>query len=512
MSQWWTFLWRRGAKRARVLRAPLQLEPLEERNLLSGLVFVPSPQVNGGSLGPAAAIAANDIWAVGGISISNGSGEQTLAEHFNGTSWNVVPTSAPASNPKFTGVAAAASNDVWAVGAGNDGNAFIEHWNGTSWSVVSTQAGTNLSGVTAPASNNAWAVGSISGSSNALVEHWDGTRWSIVSSPAFAGVSVSAISADSPNDVWAVGGNGALHWNGTSWSVIPAANFGLGFTFAAVTALSPTNVWGDGNSTIPGGEYHKFEGTVEHWDGTSWSVVSLNKQITGTDLQGIAAVSANDIYAVGDNGSETLAEHWNGSSLQIVPSPNPNFGNGLFGVTALSDGTVAAFGYQENSSFVQTPLILQNSASAPKSWKTATAPAATMPAPLDAASVTSSGATNLAPTKPMQVSLDRAPLDQFFATAGRADQPFIMEGQQTVAASTMMQPSNGMVQLAGAVLMQAQIDAFFQMLDARLISLESTIVARMPQLDGMIQSFNAMMARVESAIAGHPIDDLSGKV
>jgi transposase len=39
-----------------------------------------------------------------------------------------------------------------------------------------------------------------------------------------------------------------------------------------------------------------------------------------------------------------------------------------------------------------------------------------------------------------------------------------------------------------------------------------TIVARMQQLDGMIQSLNAMVTRVESAIAGRPIDDLSGKV
>ena len=57
-----------------------------------------------------------------------------------------------------------------------------------------------------------------------------------------------------------------------------------------------------------------------------------------------------------------------------------------------------------------------------------------------------------------------------------------------------------------------RIDAFFHMLHARLLSLESAIVARVPQLDGMIQSFNAMVTRVESAIAGHPIDDLSGKV
>ena len=36
--------------------------------------------------------------------------------------------------------------------------------------------------------------------------------------------------------------------------------------------------------------------------------------------------------------------------------------------------------------------------------------------------------------------------------------------------------------------------------------------AREPQLDGMIQSFNAMVTRAESAIGGHPIDDLSGKL
>jgi hypothetical protein len=50
------------------------------------------------------------------------------------------------------------------------------------------------------------------------------------------------------------------------------------------------------------------------------------------------------------------------------------------------------------------------------------------------------------------------------------------------------------------------------MVDARLVSLESLIAARMPQLEGMIQSFNAMVSGMESAIAGHPIHDLPGKV
>jgi hypothetical protein len=81
----------------------------------------------------------------------------------------------------------------------------------------------------------------------------------------------------------------------------------------------------------------------------------------------------------------------------------------------------------------------------------------------------------------MPAPSDPAPADQFFAAAGKAGQPFTMGGQPTVATSTMMQPSNGMAQPASGARMEARIDAFFQMLDARLISLESAIVARMPQ-------------------------------
>jgi hypothetical protein len=199
--------------------------------------------------------------------------------------------------------------------------------------------------------------------------------------------------------------------------------------------------------------------------------------------------------------------------LKVINSPNPGNGlNQLMGVTALSDGTLAAVGTQSSSTTGQTPLILQNTVSAPKAATTAVVTTTMMPFPLNAASVTSTGTTTPAPTQPMPAPLDPAPVDQFSDAAGMIDQPFPMAGLQTVAASMMMQPANRMAQLADAVLMKARIDAFFQALDARLISLESTIVARMPQLGGMMQSFNALVTMAESAIAGHPIDGLSGKV
>jgi hypothetical protein len=202
----------------------------------TGLHVVASPFINNSCLSGAAVIASTDMWAVGDIgtgcnpfqTVGGGSGPfQTLAEHFNGTSWSVVPT--PALNAALSGVAGAAGNNVWAVGdqaQGSSFNTLIEHWDGTSWAVIPSPKlpkGSELTGVTAPAPDNAWAVGSAGSSSNALVEHWDGTSWSILSSPAFTGVRISAgaISADSATDVWAVGflatsstteQNVSLHW------------------------------------------------------------------------------------------------------------------------------------------------------------------------------------------------------------------------------------------------------------------------------------------------------------
>ncbi len=329
------------------------------------LHVVPSPFISGSALSGAAAIGSTDMWAVGAA--GSGSGPfQTLAEHFNGTSWNVVPT--PSLNASFSGVAGAASNDVWAVGdqaAGSSVNTLIEHWDGSRWSVVSTPAlptGSELTGVTANSPDNAWAVGFASGSSNALVEHWDGTSWSIVTSPAFNGVSVTGISADSSTDVWAVGGLAAggttrLHWDGTSWSQIPTAFLRFGGV-GAVTALSPTNVWavGTGPGVPTGGFSAHPTAVIEHWDGTSWSVVpSPNPNPQGNNSLGaVAAVSAKDIWAVGQQLLGPFAEHWNGNRWKIAAVPaGVSF---LAGLATLSGGTVIAVGHGTDNS----GIILSN--------------------------------------------------------------------------------------------------------------------------------------------------------
>jgi hypothetical protein len=344
---------------------------------------VPSPSVTG-TLVATAAIADNDIWAVG----RGGPAPGTLAEHFDGRRWSVVPTpplpSGGINGPggQFFGISAAASNDVWGVGfkIGPDNPDFglqlIEHWDGTAWSEVTSPLveGDSLRAVAAISANDVWAVGDRSeqGFENALIEHWDGTAWSIVPDSSISGVGAStnillSVSADASNDVWAVGTETLLHFNGTTWTEVPSP-----FLHAnSVTALSPTNAWAVGTVTVFADHRQHTKPAIEHWDGTSWSIVSSpnpNPAPTrDTALYGIAAISANDIWAVGagnfstTSGTVTLIEHWDGTSWTIISSPDPgNASNALFAVAALSDGTLVAVGSQTNQGTDATPLILHS--------------------------------------------------------------------------------------------------------------------------------------------------------
>ena len=70
-----------------------------------------------------------DIWAVG---IQGGFFTHELIEHFNGTSWSVVP-SPFVRNSHLSGVSGTSSTDVWAVGTGRSTSDHVKilHWNGT---------------------------------------------------------------------------------------------------------------------------------------------------------------------------------------------------------------------------------------------------------------------------------------------------------------------------------------------------------------------------------------------
>jgi hypothetical protein len=82
---------------------------------VQGLQVVPSPQISGELLATAA-IASNDIWAVGFSDQGPAPPvvDSTLGEHFNGTSWKIVPTPTPTTNvsSRRVGIAAISANDI----------------------------------------------------------------------------------------------------------------------------------------------------------------------------------------------------------------------------------------------------------------------------------------------------------------------------------------------------------------------------------------------------------------
>src|SRR5437588_7956102 len=186
--------------------------------------------------------------------------------------WSVVHSANGSSTSNLSGVAAVSANDIWAVGSsGNQMSGaltLIEHWNGTSWSVV-TRANpgsiyNTLYGVTAVSTTNVWAVGyyvNTTGVTQTLIEHWNGTSWSVVKSPspATGNNELFSVSAASASSIWAVGfltNNSSIpidqtlieHWNGTSWSVVKSPNPGSSSNHLnAVAAVSTRDVWAVGN-------------------------------------------------------------------------------------------------------------------------------------------------------------------------------------------------------------------------------------------------------------------------
>jgi hypothetical protein len=177
----------------------------------------------------ASADATNDAWAVG----FNGSDNiRTSAMHWDGTHWKSVATPrVEGGTNKLNAVLALAPNDVWAVGLSTPVAppkhaatlTLIEHFDGTSWTVVpspnvgpeSVYQSNRLLGLTANSADDIWAFGSYfaadgSGRQMTLLLHWDGTSWTIASSPnsttgGFPSDLLWAGVVPSPGNVWILG-------------------------------------------------------------------------------------------------------------------------------------------------------------------------------------------------------------------------------------------------------------------------------------------------------------------
>jgi hypothetical protein len=176
----------------------------------------------------------SEAWTVGRQNDASGD-QQTLAIHYDGSMWTVIPSADPAVTSVLRGVAEVSPDDVWAVGfqRGDTGTAhsLIEHWGGTLWKVVSSptvsnsdggRANTILESVAALGPNDVWAVGhykSTDGPLQTFAEHWDGVSWRESKTPNVGSLSNTLL------DVEAAPGGGILASG--SYDVAPSQSSAL---------------------------------------------------------------------------------------------------------------------------------------------------------------------------------------------------------------------------------------------------------------------------------------------
>jgi hypothetical protein len=275
------------------------------------------------SLNGVASLSATDAWAVGFY--DDGTTFRTLAEHWNGTKWSVVPTpNDGAGENALQAVVAIAPNDVWAVGyrqattSGSPRLTLAEHWNGTAWSVVPTpNVGTDenfLWSVTGLATDDLWAVGSWSTPwFQTLAMHWDGDHWSVVSTPNQGdgnNVLYAALEVG-PSQTLAVGNwldasntpTLAERWDGSMWKIARSQSPGDAFNFlTGLAAHDRRDAWSVGWRQDP---FASARTLTEHYDGRRWTVAQSPNVGMGTNmLAAVANVPGTAIYwAVGHSES-----------------------------------------------------------------------------------------------------------------------------------------------------------------------------------------------------------------
>jgi hypothetical protein len=317
---------------------------------------------------------------------------------------SVSPDPTQVDNSLFAGVSMASASDGWAVGSFSNPQAvnqpLAEHWDGHAWRITAAppppKAGTSgvLNGVDEVGPANVWAAGVLTlaaGGARTLIEHFTGKSWAVIPSPnPFTGPGaddeLNTVGGTSARDLWAAGfafdgsnlAQGLFeHFNGTTWQAAPPLAAPGIPDFAAVSAVSPADVWAVGTALTA------IDSTLAaHWNGHTWQVVTT-PCLSGTkiilqengchqsnnELTGVTAVAANNVWASGFETESSdfhvpYALHWDGKTWSLIKTPNAgtgpgNAGSSLFAITALSASDVWAVGHSQNGNGTITTLTEQ---------------------------------------------------------------------------------------------------------------------------------------------------------
>jgi hypothetical protein len=298
--------------------------------------------------------------------------QHSLAEIWNGTSWNVLkpagasltgisctatwfclvtggPSGAmrwngktfrPIGGPRYPGTAPSCGSRTLCmlINATSNGKTHnvAESWNGHGWHTWWQQTNTcpeplepcGLVGVSCGSASDCVAVGQSNGSPAAF--EWDGTRWAANSPTALnqlTGVSCTSTPhgfclamghpcCGIPPSDWIIGA--AWHPATQSWTSIYQANASCpdGNNCSSVYAMSCASATSCMVFASDSGDLY--------WNGTTWANEPSIGEGVGS-LLGAVSCHGRDCLAVGyqspDHVQRTLAELWNGTNWQVIATP-----------------------------------------------------------------------------------------------------------------------------------------------------------------------------------------------
>jgi hypothetical protein len=316
--------------------------------------------VNYSSYVTVVATSSKNAWAFGGTDLSGGNGttQQSVAVHWNGSTWSSGKLPAGVTSD-IIAASAPAANDIWAV-TFNGG--WVLHYNGSTWQVakrlpVARNDGLDLdtTDVLAFSAKNVWVFGGSGFGPGEGTWHYNGSTWT--QSTGVAG-DLGVASAASPSSIWALGGSGVpaadalVYYDGHTWksAVSSALN---GFSLDSVTALpgKATDLWVGASSRS-----NAYQSYLLHY-GDHWSKVGVP---WGLAIRSSVASDGHGglWFSAGDKSSQKYLVHWApGNKWQrvvvnadlgtpeLIPGTSSLFDSGLlFGKTSGSSAVVWAYG------------------------------------------------------------------------------------------------------------------------------------------------------------------------
>ena len=311
--------------------------------------------------------AADACTAVGSYSLPPGPDggardQYALVVRWDGAAWTRQSVPRPSGTTKsyLNGVSCTATGGCKAVGGYRNGSVqsgtLAEHWDGTTWRVVPTPnpAGatfSGLNGISCVGANCIAVGGSTSGSGGQSTQpismRFNGTSWTLkpVAKPAgtalagLNGVSCTAITActavgGSSTGSDCVGTPPGMRWNGTSWTEqATAAKPGRvqrrELTAVSCTVSTKCTAVGPEMDSDPNGH----NPLVERWDGATWTTQPAPKPagrysawFNGISCTGGGCTAVGGAGEFGDSGEEgvTLAERQTSTGTTWTPQTTPN--------------------------------------------------------------------------------------------------------------------------------------------------------------------------------------------